>query len=269
MEYDERFLFVLLAGLLGNVIMTLITWVYANRFVKIWFEWDSEYILKLIRISLPYGVALFLNAVFFKIDTILLSLLTESTLADTVVALYSLPMKIVEVGMMYGAVFLNSLLPVLTLSLQNKDTKKISTLTSQSWNLLLFFGLFIAGFLSLFAPEIIRLIANLEYLHTNFLGYTSVDALRIVAWIFVFYFLSSLSTFILIAKQEQKKILYINAIVALVNTVGNILIIPFFSFIGSAYVTLFSQILLFSICYRVIGKNILEKKVFRTTFINL
>jgi len=54
------------------------------------------------------------------VDVILLSLLEESTIADTSIALYALPMKIVEVGMMYGTIFLNSLLPVLTTAIEKK-----------------------------------------------------------------------------------------------------------------------------------------------------
>jgi O-antigen/teichoic acid export membrane protein len=52
--------------------------------------------------------------IFFKVDTILLSIMESRDIADTAVALYALPMKLVEVGMMYGTIFLNSLLPVLT-----------------------------------------------------------------------------------------------------------------------------------------------------------
>jgi O-antigen/teichoic acid export membrane protein len=56
--------------------------------------------------------------------------------ADKAIALYSLPMKIVEVGMMYGTVFLNSLLPVLTHAIEKQDTKKIHSLTSHTFFLL-------------------------------------------------------------------------------------------------------------------------------------
>jgi O-antigen/teichoic acid export membrane protein len=68
--------------------------------------------------SLPYGIALFLNVIFFKVDTILLSVLESRDVADIAVALYGLPMKLVEVGMMYGTIFLNSLLPVLTSAIE-------------------------------------------------------------------------------------------------------------------------------------------------------
>lgn len=69
--------------------------------------------------------------------------------------------------------------------------------------------------------------------------------MRIVAWVFFVYTISALFTYILIARNEQKKMLYINAVVAVFNIIGNIIVIPYYSFIGSAYVTLTSQILLF------------------------
>jgi hypothetical protein len=49
--------------------------------------------------SLPYGVALFLSVVYFKVDVVLLSLLEPKNISNTSIALYSLPMKIVEVLM--------------------------------------------------------------------------------------------------------------------------------------------------------------------------
>ena len=60
----------------------------------------------------------------------------EKHIADTAIALYSLPMKIVEVGMMYGTIFLNSLLPVLTNAIKQNNTTKIHTLTNHAFKLL-------------------------------------------------------------------------------------------------------------------------------------
>ncbi len=48
----------------------------------------------------------------------LLSVMEAPDVADIAIALYALPMKIIEVGMMYGIVFLNSVLPVLTSSIE-------------------------------------------------------------------------------------------------------------------------------------------------------
>jgi O-antigen/teichoic acid export membrane protein len=129
----------MLAGLIGNIIMTGLTWWYANRWHTVRFAWDTLYIKYILKISLPYGIALFLNAIFFKVDTILLSVLETRNIADTAVALYALPMKIVEVGMMYGTIFLNSFLPVLTSAIEKKETKKIQHLTKNAFEILFAF----------------------------------------------------------------------------------------------------------------------------------
>lgn len=162
-------------------------------------------------------MALFLNVIFFKVDTILLSVMESREIADTAVALYALPMKLVEVGMMYGTIFLNSLLPVLTSAIEKKDTEKIKKLTRHAFSLLFIGGVSASLFLALFAPWVIRIISTPEFVHTTVLGYSSVDALRIVGWIFLVYFVSSLYTYILIARGEQRKMMYINAFVALLN----------------------------------------------------
>lgn len=123
-SHTERFTLVMIAGLAGNLIMTGLTWWYANRWHPVHFGWDTAYIRHILITSIPYGLALFLNVIFFKVDTILLSIMEPSHIADSVIALYALPMKIVEVGMMYGTVFLNSLLPVLTEAFQREKCEK-------------------------------------------------------------------------------------------------------------------------------------------------
>lgn len=241
---ETKFALVMLAWLAGNILMTAITWWYANRFQKIQFAWDTDYIRHIIVLSLPYGIALFLNVIFFKVDTILLSLLEERSIADTAIALYALPMKLVEVGMMYGTVFLNSLLPVLTSAIERGEMQKFQRLVRHAFVLLFSWGIIISVFLFLFAPFVMRSISTPEYVYTTLMGYTSVDALRIVGWIFLVYFISSLSTYILIARWEQRKMMYINATIAIINIIGNLIFIPRYSFIWSAWVTLMTQILL-------------------------
>ncbi|NRH21282.1 oligosaccharide flippase family protein [Candidatus Gracilibacteria bacterium] len=256
----EIFTLVMIAGLAGNILMTGLTWWYTSRYHKIRFAWDKKYILHILQISLPYGLALFLGVIFFKVDVILLSLLEESTIADTSIALYALPMKIVEVGMMYGTIFLNSLLPVLTTAIEKKEKSKIESLTGKGFELLFGFGLAIAIFGFAYTPEIIRIISTPEFLSTTVMGYSSIDAMRIVIWIFLFYFISSLSTYILIARGEQSRMMWINAGIALLNIIGNLLVIPMYSFIGSAWVTLLTQILLMSITWWYVRDSIHIKK---------
>ncbi len=248
----ERFTLIMLAGLAGNILMTALTWWYASRHMRIRFLWERDYIIHIIRTSLPYGLALFLNVIFFKVDTILLSVMTPDDIADMAVALYALPMKLVEVGMMYGTIFLNSLLPVLTGLIERKEWAKYQKIVRHSLILLASGGAFWALILTFFADSILLLISSREYIETMITWYSSVDALRIVGWIFFVYFISSLYTYILIARGAERKMLTINAIVAIINIVGNIIFIPLYSFIGSAWVTLASQVLLLILTYTAV-----------------
>lgn len=81
--------------------MTWLLYAYSRSVEKIGFVFDWQYAKHILTASLPYGLALFLNVVFFKVDIVLLSLLEPSDVADKNIALYGVPMKIVEVGMMF------------------------------------------------------------------------------------------------------------------------------------------------------------------------
>lgn len=252
----EKYTLVMFAWLAGNLLMTGLTWWYANRWHKIQFSWDTEYIKHILKISLPYWIALFLNVIFFKVDTILLSVMEDRDIADIAVALYALPMKIVEVGMMYGTVFLNSVLPVLTAAIEKKDHEKERKIMRHAFTLLSTAGAGITLVLFLFASSIIQIISTEAYIHTTVMGYTAVDAMRIVVWIFLVYFISSLYTYALIARGEQKQMMYINAVVAVLNIIGNLIFIPMYSFIGSAWVTLVTQVFLLILTWWYVKKRI-------------
>ena len=103
-------------------------------------------------------------------DIILLSVLEPADIADTSIALYALPMKIVEVGMMYGTIFLNSLLPVLTTAIERKDSKKVAKLTRHAFTLLFAGGIAASGFLALFAPWVITLISTPAFASETVMG---------------------------------------------------------------------------------------------------
>lgn len=252
--HDAAFLAILATGVLGNIVMTVLLYAYSRRILPIQFFWDGAYVKKLVWESLPYGLALFFNVLFFKVDVVMLSLLEAPEVADGIVALYSLPMKIVEVGMMFGTVFLNSMLPLFTQSIQ--DSEKLGKLVRKSYGILLFFGGATALFLALKSEMMLRLIASEKYL-VPIGAYSSVDALQIVSFVFFLFFTSSLFNYLLIASGKQGRLLWINGSIALLNIVGNWMLIPHYSFVGSAWATVISQILLVT-CTAVATRDVIR-----------
>lgn len=250
--HDMAFFAIFAAGLLGNVVMTVMLYMYSRRIFPIHFYWDAPYIRRLLIETLPYGLALFFNVLFFKVDVVMLSLLEAPEVADSVVALYSLPMKIIEVGMMFGTVFLNSMLPLFTQAIG--ESEKLGKLVRKSYGILLFFGGATALFLAMKSEMVLRLIANEKYL-VPIGQYSSVDALQIVSLVFFLFFTSSLFNYLLIASGKQGRLLWINGGIALFNLVGNYLLIPHYSFVGSAWATVASQVLLI-VCTAVATRDV-------------
>lgn len=254
-QIPQAFVSVFFAGFVGVSLNTYLNYRYARWICSISYLWDYSYIKYLFRISLPYGIALFLSVVYFKVDIVLLSLLESSDKGDVSIALYGLPMKIVEVLMVLGWFYLNSLLPTLTKKYKQKKYQDISHILWISLKILFSFGILIFTLGNILAVEIISVIATPEYLNAGMYTFTSLDAFRIVLWVLVFHFLALAFIYMFIASEKQSFLLKVNIFVTIFNIVWNIYLIPEYSFVWAAIVTLLSQVLLMSICAYVFLKN--------------
>jgi len=255
-NFDDPFMAIMLAWLLGNIVMTGLNYFYARRICLIKYRFDADYIKHIFKISLPYGLALFLSMVYFKVDVILLSILEPTSQADISVALYSVPMKIIEVLMILWWFFLNSMLPLFTQNFKEKNFEKLGKLIQNAFYILFTLWYWILFSWILFRDKIIAFVSRGEYLDRILYQYTSSDAFLIALFAFLFYFISNLFIYILISTDNQKKLLKINSIVTIFNIIWNILVIPKFSFVWAACVTVLSQILLLVLARREVRKII-------------
>ena len=255
LNYDTSFIAIIIASLIGVLFNTGMNFYYANQLTPIRFYADRRYISQLFKTSLPYWIALFLSIVYLKIDVILLSLIEWPEKWDISIALYSLPMKIVEVVMVMGWFYLSSILPYLSEYFKKNDTDQLQRMIQASFSLLLSAGVWICALGILFRENIIRIIANADYLSAEYV-FHSGDAFVVVFGVIVFYFVSLLGVYLLIAAKQQSQLLRINIIVTLINIIWNILLIPHYWFMGAAVTTLLSQIILFFLTLRCVRKTI-------------
>lgn len=245
-DYFEPFLWIIWTSVLASFVNCVLNYLYARRIEKFWFAFDWDYIKHILKISIPYWIALFLSVVYFKIDIILLSLLDPQW--DTSVALYSVPMRIVEVIMVLWWFYLNSVLPSLTQKFKNKDMNDFRQLLQMSFKFLFAGWLLIFFLWVLFRENMIELIANRQYLDT-WDSYNSADAFLVVFAVVLFHFISLVFIYTLIASHNQSKLLKINIVVTLFNIIWNIILIPQYWFMWAGCITLLSQIILMSLWY--------------------
>ncbi|MFH1012566.1 MAG: oligosaccharide flippase family protein, partial [Candidatus Peregrinibacteria bacterium] len=69
------FYHLLWAGVLGNALMFVITAYFTHRYARISYRFDFSFWKKIFFTSLPYGVALALNTLYFRLDVILMGFL--------------------------------------------------------------------------------------------------------------------------------------------------------------------------------------------------
>lgn len=242
-NYFTPFLYIMCAWVVSVIVNTILNYRYARKIVKFWFNFDFEYIKHIFKISLPYWLALFLSVVYFKVDVIILSFIEWPELWDLSIALYSLPMKIVEVLIVIWWFYMTSVLPILTKWFKENNEKSIDKLIWMSFNILFSFSILVFTLWVLLRDYMIEIIANSDYINTTHM-YNSSDAFLVVFWVIVFNFLSLIFIYSLVASENQSKLLRINIIVTIFNIIWNIIFIPKYSFIWAWVVTLFSQILL-------------------------
>lgn len=265
LDYSIPFYFIMLSWLAWIALNTGLNYFYAKKLTSIWFDFDWKYIKYIFRISIPYWLALFLSVVYFKVDIVLLSIIEPENLADFSIALYSLPMKIVEVLMVVGWFYLNSILWELSKNFESKNLGEVNKILKISFKLLFSFWLFLLVMWTIFRDNIIEIVANKEYINSPWHIFSSSSVFFIVLLVLVFYFISNLFIYVLISSNNESKLLKINIIVAIFNIIWNIIFIPKYSFMWSWIITVLSQILLFMLWY-LETKNI-TKFIFPIKFI--
>ncbi len=249
-ESELGFFMLLFAGVIGNLIMLLITNHYVKKVTKLEYRFDIDLWRNVLVKSLPYGLALILNTIYFRIDTILISVIR----GDEEVGIYGVAMKMLEHFAILPLYFMNSVLPVLTRTIKEK-TDKYKKVISYAFDFLAALSIpMVVGGVILAFP-IIFVVSTPDFLSRLGDGFYGSDiAFQILIFALLFQFLNVLFAFILIAINQQSKLLYINGACAIFNIVANLIVIPHYGFRGAAFTSILSELFILIATYYVARK---------------
>lgn len=184
---------------------------------------------KLIANSLPLGLTLVFNLVYFRADVFILTLFRTTTEVGT----YGLAYKFFEFPLTLPTFFANSLYPVL---LARRGDKKIFRET-------VFKAAFFLAALSLITLLGFYISAPLlRFIRQDF--YPSIAVLRLLSLSMPVFFLSSLFMWILITFGKNKELLLIYFLGMIINIILNLIFIPSYGVTAAALITLFSELLI-------------------------
>lgn len=249
---DLAFYHLIIAGVVGNLIMLLITYRSVRKITPLSFQFDKTLNREILRKSLPYGVALILSTIYFRIDSILLSLMKD----QEEVGIYAVAMRILEAVNIIPLYFMNSVLPSLAKSVADNDTEKTQKITKLSFEFLVALAFPLAVGAYVLAYPLIGTVASPEFLSRLSEGFYGSDiALQILMAALSIQFIATVFTFVLLAHDKQQKILYINLTAVIFNIIGNLILIPTYGFRGSAAISVVSAALILILTAKTAHKH--------------
>lgn len=284
---DQLFTRLIWAGFAGNLLMLGLTFYFVSKLIPVRMKVDKAYIKDLLKNALPYGLALILNKFYFKIDVVFIQWIAGNSQAG----IYAVALKLMEIIAVIPVFFMNSALPDLTESFNN-NKQRFEEIVSKSFKYLamlaapiMFGGIALAFALTfvITSPQYlsgfhchndIRVVYNNEVQAQKMCGEVDVDptflgsfdgdysyfygtdvALKIVLVATFFVFLNSLFGFVLVAMRKQNLLLMVNAVCLVFNVVTNLILIPKYGFVGAAYTTVASEILILSGTYYFVNRE--------------
>ena len=236
--------FVLLGGSLVNTLWQAL-WFF--RLTGGSFVFDRALIRKLIRTSIPFMMYGALTVIYYRIDTILLSLMTNAA----IVGWYGAGYRLFDTTTFLANLVINAVMYPVFSKLSVTSEAKLKLAIEKSMNLLLFFGLPMSIGLIVTAPDIIAFLYHrAEFIHT-------VPALQGLAPGLVFLYVNTVFSNVIISTKREKKIIIMAAIALVFNLGLNIFLIPLYQHVGAAIVTSLTELLLFCLSVIFIPKHLL------------
>ena len=151
---------ILIALIIGNLFQFLLVFFYSQKLIKITWQIDFKLWKKILYKTLPLAATISLNLLYFKGDTVILSIFRN----QTEVGLYGAPYRILEVMINVVFVFIGLLFPLMTLYYTSKNWKQLKKIMQLSFVVITIISLpLIMGVLFL-GPNLMSFIAGDEFM---------------------------------------------------------------------------------------------------------
>jgi O-antigen/teichoic acid export membrane protein len=218
-----------ITNLLGSVAQALAV----RRLNVAWPRPTRRYIRPLVRAGLPLGISGLLITSYARIDQVIVFVLIGSKEAGLYAAVYNL----LDQSHFVPMSILTTLAPVLAASWPG-DRERLLRTARQVAELLAVASFGTLAFATVAAEPVVRLIFGSEFV-------AAAPAMLPLAATFVFICFNYLSDNILLVLGLQRRRVRIALVALAVNLAGNFILVPLFGFMGAAWMTLITEIMVF------------------------
>lgn len=192
-------------------------------------EFDFMFLRKTIPIAVSLSLLAIFALIYVKVDTIMLSVMK----GDAVVGWYNAAYYLVQGFKPIQHMIMNALFPLMAFSFVSSK-ESLKRIFERAFKYLFILSLPMAVGITLLADKIILLVYGPNF--TN-----SIIALQILSWDVVLVFLYGCISFLLVSINRQYQMALFAGCTAFINILLNFILIPTYSYIGSAYATVIAE----------------------------
>ena len=241
---DLGFFAVMGTAAAGALATALVTMLLTRRLVRLRPRREPQVWRRLMVMALPLGVALAVNEIYFRADTLIISLYEPYEQ----VGLYTLAYRMLELTLVFGTVFLTTTFPLLSQAVAG-DEPRARRAIQLSTDLFVALGApLVAGGLVL-APALVELAAGSDF-------EDAATPLRILLAAGALAWINGAFGYALIAKDRQLSALWLNLAALAFNVGLNLLLVPRYGIVVAAVVTVASEVLI------LVGSYVLMRRYF-------
>lgn len=215
----------------------------ARRRIKIRLRFDWRFWKEILKVTWPIAISVVLNAVYFKLDMIFLSVMKS----EYEVGLYGEAYKILEVLIAFPAMFAGLLMPLLS---QNAYTNwpEFKKIIRRGFDFLIMVALPIVVAGGVLAQPIVVFVGGPEFVE-------AAPILRILVIATAMIFLGNLFTNAVVAVNRQKQMVWMYLLTSIAAVIMYRVTIPLFSYLGAAWSTVAVETLMALLAFLMVWKT--------------
>lgn len=219
------------AYVIGAAAHFCLAYLFAVKFVRIRLRIDLPVWREVLHESWPVALTVALNLIYFRADTIILTLFKPAA----VVGLYGASYKVLEVLIAFPAMFNGLIMPIVTRHYSAAQHEQFQQTLQKAFNFLAIVALPMVAGTVVVAHPLMRLAAGPAFTESG-------SVLRILIFAAGSIFFGVLFGNTVVAIGRQRAMIPIYATVAVVSVAGYLLLIPPFGMWGAAAMTLATEI---------------------------
>jgi len=227
---------ILAATVFSSLVSFLFHFIFSKKFAIIKLKFDLTYWQEIIKKSWPLAITITLNLIYLKSDTLFLSVIPRDSDIGIIaeVGIYGAAYKVIDVLITIPFMFAGIILPIMAKNWITGKKDVFAAILQKSFDVLVMLALPMAVGAQFVAEDVMIIVAGNDFA-------ASGPILKILIFAAVAIFLGNMFAHAIIAINKQKKVIKVYIFVAITSVIGYFLVIPNFSYMGAAWVTIYSE----------------------------